>query len=506
MPGAPDRAIVLARISEARNGDTHGVDGQIPALREVAGRISWTIGPDATHVIIENDTSAYKRRIVAMPDGRREKRPYRPRFWEALAMLRDGRADGLIAIDLDRACRDPRDLEDLIDVVESRVPRIPVESVTGTLRLLTTSDISMARMLVAVANKSSADTARRVAAAHHRNAAAGKYRGGRRRYGWETDGITPRRFEQEIIRWASESVLAGVSLRYLVRYLTEHHVPTVTGTDWSTATLRGILMRPSNAGISIYTDPDTGERHEFAATEWEPILPEDQWRAVCAILGDPGRRTNEGRGNKPRWLGSLIYQCGRCEREKRPLVDSQGRSYIKVSGGRPDAPTYQCCAAAKGTSHLRRVAGPVDDFVARVVCARLARPDAADLITPPGPGIDAAGLRKEAAALRELLDEQARLHARRVIDDRQLEAGSVELRAELDKVSAQLAAATAESPLAPIAGRADAAKVWDDLDRGRQREIVKALVTVTLLPVEKLSGRVFGEDTVRIEWKTDLDR
>ena len=505
MTACPKCAIALARISEARNGDTHGVDGQVPGLRQHAGRLGWGIGPDATHVVVENDTSAYKRRMVTMPDRRREKRPYRPRFWEALAMLRDGRADGLIAVDLDRACRDPRDLEDLIDAVDSRVPRLPVESVTGTLRLVTTSDVSMARMLVAVANKSSADTARRVADAHQRNAAAGKYRGGRRRFGWDADGITPRGHEQEAIRWASESVLAGVSLRYLVRYLTEHHTPTVTGADWSTATLRGILMRPSNAGISVYTDPDTGQRNEYAATEWEPILPEDQWRAVCASLSDPARRTNEGRGNKPRWLGSLIYRCGRCEREKRPLADSQGHSFIKVAGGRADARTYQCCSASKGASHLRRVAGPVDDFVARVVCARLARPDAADLISPPRPGVDTAGLRREAAALRELLDEQARLHARRVIDARQLEAGSAELRTELDKIETQLSAVTGESPLAPIVGREDAAKVWRELDRGRQREIVKALMTVTLLPVEHLSGRVFSEDSVRIEWKTGAD-
>lgn len=201
----------------------------------------------------------------------------------------------------------------------------------------------------------------------------------------------------------------------------------------------------------------------------------------------------------------MIHLCGRCEQEERPLADSEARSFIKVSGGRTDARTYHCCALPKGSSHLRRVAGPVDDFVTRVICARLARSDAADLISPPCHGVDVAGLRKEAVALRELLDQQARLHARRVIDDRQLGAGSTELRGELGKISGQPAAATSESPLAPIAGRADAAKVWHELDRGRQREIVRILVTVTLLPADKLSGRVFSEDSVRIEWKADID-
>jgi site-specific DNA recombinase len=53
----------------------------------------------------------------------------RPGFRRALAMLADEQADGLIALDLDRAMRDPRDLEDLIDLVEQSSPRIPVEPV-----------------------------------------------------------------------------------------------------------------------------------------------------------------------------------------------------------------------------------------------------------------------------------------------------------------------------------------------------------------------------------------
>jgi hypothetical protein len=62
------------------------------------------------------------------------------------------------------------------------------------------------------------------------------------------------------------------------------------------------------------------------------------------------------------------------------------------------------------------------------------------------------------------------------------------------------------SPLAGIAGRPDAADVWADLDLGRKREIVKALVTVTLLPITgRLRGVVFDLDSVRIRWREKLD-
>jgi site-specific DNA recombinase len=515
----PTRAIELVRISDARNGDTHGVDGQVTDLDEYAGRIGWRVGPRATHVIVENDTSAFKRRTVCraclrlirectcppLPGGAKRETvllTWRPGFRRALAMLRSGEADGFIAVDLDRTCRDPRDLEDLIDVVESRRPRIPVESKTGSLRLANDADVTMARVMVAVGNKASRDTARRVSGSHRRRAAEGRYRGGRRRYGWEADGVTPRPDEQEVVRWAAESVLAGVSLRYLVRDLAGRGVPTVSSADWSTSTLRDILLRPCNAGISVWTDPDTEQQHEYAGG-WAPVLPKDQWDAVCAILRDPARKMSPG--NKPRWLGTFIYQCGACERLGRPLLDVRGYTTVKVSGGRADNPTYHCATVAGG--HLRRQARPVDDMVSKLITGRLARPDAADLLpSRDRPGVDVRALRAEQAALRELLDEQARLHARRIIDERQLEAGSIEIRGKLDAIEAQLEAAAPVSPLAGIAGRPDAADVWAGLDLGRKREIVKALVTVTLLPMTgRLRGVVFDPDSVRIRWREKLD-
>ena len=82
----------------------------------------------------------------------------------------------MIAYDLDRAVRDPRDLEDLIDA--KVLGGFTVRSVTGSLRLDTDSDVAMARVLVAMANKSSADTARRVARAAKQQAIEGSWHGG----------------------------------------------------------------------------------------------------------------------------------------------------------------------------------------------------------------------------------------------------------------------------------------------------------------------------------------
>ena len=165
---------------------------------------------------MDNDASAFKRRRITLPDGRVELRTVRPGFRRALDMLAAGEADGLIALDLDRACRDPRDLEDLIDVVEAKNPRVPVESVHGSLKLANDADVTMARVLVSVANKSSRDTARRVAPARQRQAENGVYGGGRRPFGYEPDGVTVRPSEAAEIVKAADAILAGGTLTGIV--------------------------------------------------------------------------------------------------------------------------------------------------------------------------------------------------------------------------------------------------------------------------------------------------
>ncbi|MFT4229400.1 MAG: recombinase family protein [Microbacterium sp.] len=118
----------------------------------------------------------------------------------------------MIAYDLDRAVRDPRDLEDLIDA--KVLNGFSVRSVTGSLRLDTDSDVAMARVLVAMANKSSADTARRVARAAKQQAIEGSWHGGQVPFGYRAENrslvIDPE--AAELVREAARRVLAGETL------------------------------------------------------------------------------------------------------------------------------------------------------------------------------------------------------------------------------------------------------------------------------------------------------
>lgn len=489
----PEKAIVLARISDARGDDERGVTDQLADCLALAQRLGWTVGPAATHQISENDTSAFKRRKTVLPDGRSELRTYRPKFRQALAMLADGRADGLIVYDLDRLARDPRDLEDLIDTVESSRPRVPVESVTGSLRLGGDHDIAMARIMVSLGNKSSRDTSRRVARARLRQATAGQFGGGKRRYGYEPDGVTVRESEAAEIRQAVDAVLAGVSLRQITLSLRERGVPTAAGGRWDTVTLRDLLLRPRNAGLAVHRPSGSGrvgppysEDEIVGRAQWEAIISEDEWRAVCAILTDPSRSNNAG--NTPRWLGSRIYRCGRCDDGTTLVVMGSTNSAKRYA-------RYTCPEAW----HLARAAEPLDQMVTEALIARLEQPRTAALIPVAGQS-DVAELRRQAESLRELLDEQARLHARRLIDARQLAAGTRELHGRLAEIEAALAEETQKSPLAAIAGRPDARQIWEGLDLGHRRALLRALADVTVRGASR-RGPGFDPDSIEIVFR-----
>src|SRR5579871_4523585 len=98
------------------------LDGREARLRAEAARLGWTVH----RVVVENDTdpagrplpaSAYKRKRFVTPAGT-TLRTVRPRFASMLADLESGAANAILAEDLDRTMRQPRDGEDLLDAVE----------------------------------------------------------------------------------------------------------------------------------------------------------------------------------------------------------------------------------------------------------------------------------------------------------------------------------------------------------------------------------------------------
>ncbi|MBX7266492.1 recombinase family protein [Micromonospora sp. Llam7] len=487
-----------------------GLDDQIRRMHQSADHLGW----DVYKVIKNPRLSAYKRRKVTLPDGRREYRVFRPDLREALADLAAGRANALLCLDLDRAFRDPKDLQDLIDVVEHSPHRIVVESVTGSLHMEKGRDNFDAEIRVLVANKASRDTARRVAAARERQALAGQYGGGRRPFGfcagpprlpddanpeehlcdWHgartcKAGITLVKDEADVIADCSHRLLQGVSLRALALELRDKQVPTVTGAQWSAETLRDVLLRPRNAGLLVYR----GEIVEGVAAPWEPIIKREVFDAVRTLLTEPARRT--GPGAAPRWWGSGIYRCGVCT---PPGSNPEKPMTCQVTlGGR--APRYKC----KDNNHLARNAGHVDDWVFMHIAYWLTHPRAYELLAPPPPEVDAAALRAERAAIAASLEQYAIDEVLQKRTQAQVNAATRAGQARIGEIDELLNATVADDPLAEVVNAADPVAVWSSLPLASRRVLLDRLCTVTIMPSGR-RGQGFDRSTVRVAAKHHL--
>ncbi len=463
------RAAIYVRISQDREGAGLGVERQRADCEALAKRLGWSVVSTFT----DNDLSAYS--------GKR-----RPGYRALLADLDAGRADAVLAWHTDRLHRSPRELEEYVDVCERRgVVTHTVKA--GEIDLSTPSGRAVARTLGAWARFEVEHKSDRTKRAQLQAAEAGRWFGGARPFGWEVrehgEAVIDRR-EAEVIRKCTHAVLAGASLGSLAAELNSRAVLTSTGKQWNATTLRQVLRRARNAGLSTYNGEVVGK------STWPALITEDTWRALCAVLDDPERRRSSS--NRLRWLLPGLATCGACGDTVRTATVASNRAAGTTRT------VYRCRVTGRG--HVARAAQPVDDFVTRLVVARLSRPEARQLLAAGVETPDAEGLRVEAVALRARLGEAAESFADGAITAGQLEKISARVRARLDEVESAMARSARGVVLADLVNAPDVAAVWETLALDRRRAVISELMTVSIMPTGR-RGNVFDPTSVRVGWK-----
>jgi hypothetical protein len=194
---------------------------------------------------------------------------------------------------------------------------------------------------------------------------------------------------------------------------------------------------------------------------------------VQARLNDP-RRISNRQGTDRKHLGSGLFLCGVCDEPTSSW--SQGR--------------YRCRAG-----HVNRARGPIDDYVLRVIAARLDKEDAADLLAPAE--AELAPLLAEAKRLRDRLAKIDADYDAGLIDGHRYASATERVRAELGPVERKMAGSGTAAALAEVLNSPDPAEAFLLAGLMAQRAIINALCTVRLHKGTRHS-RTFDRSTVDI--------
>jgi DNA invertase Pin-like site-specific DNA recombinase len=462
----PTRAAIYARISNDAEGTGAGVGRQLEDCQKLAASLGWGLAGE----YVDNDISAYS--------GKR-----RPEYQRMLSDLADGLIDGVLVYHLDRLTRRPIELEHFLEIVDAAKVR-HVRFVTGDADVSTGDGLLVARIMGAVAANESASKSRRVARKHQQNAAEGKpHRGAVRPFGYEPDFVTIREAEAQVYRLLVGRFLAGESTRSLATWLKQEQVPTVTGSGWTTSTLKGMLTNARYAGMRVH------KGQAVAPGQWEPIITEDEHRRVLAKYAE---RKNSGRRTPQRYLLSGMLRCGKCDTRLFSSARQSTRRYVCVSG--PDH---------KGCGRLTITADPLERLIADAVLYRLDTTDLADTLA--GRSSADERTRELTRALdedQEQLEELSLAYAAKRITMREWMVAKQPIQQRLATTQHRLGQITRTGALAGLVGNGqELGRSWGGLNLSRQHAIVTALVDHAVIGPGTPGTRGLDESRVSVVWR-----
>lgn len=455
--GMSKRAAAYMRISEDRAKESFGVGTQrkrITALIEAKG---WELVREFT----DNSVSASKARGVGTA------------WADMLKAAKRAEFDVIVAVDLDRLLRQTADLVTLIDTGAK------VVTVDGEIDLSTADGEFRATMLTGIARFEVRRKAERTKRANQQRREQGVPVVSNKILGYTEDGLELIENEAVAVRKAFDDFLTGVTLRQIGDDLTDAGFRTSKGKRFFMRNARYMLENARYAGLIRHHATGNLYPGNFPA-----IVSEDTWKAAVEKIKDPTRRVSPG--NKHRWLLSGIAHCGRC-----------GGQNMRVGKTTTGEPAYRC----NDKAHLSRKAEPIDEYVNAVIVARLSMSDTASLFASPEPGVDVDQLRRDRNVLQSRLDGLASLLADGTLSKDSVKAASADLRKQVNDIDTALDV-TKDSLVAEVADADDVESAWSGLDIERQRLIMDALMTVTILPVGRGGARAgFKTESIQIDPK-----
>ena len=434
MNELPVSAAIYLRVSLDATGEHLAVDRQREDCRRIAEQRGWTV----TEEYIDNSISA--------SDAKKN----RPEYDRMVDDYKRGLFGALVCWDLDRLTRQPRQLEDWIDVAEDR--GLILVTANGEADLSTDGGRMYARIKAAVARAEVERKGARQSRAQRQRAELGKPPSGVRLTGYTQQGEIIDS-EANMVFAMFERFAAGDSLKGVTRWLEDTGYQTRRGSAWNASSVRGILTNPRYAGRSVYKGTDIDK-----TGTWQAIVTEERFAAVQCILNDPRRITNH-RSTHKKYLGSGLYNCGVC-----------GLKVSSWSGYR-----YRCkngCCSRSGTQ--------VDALVEGVALHLLSDPRLPQYLAKPGSDRRISELTSAITAFRDRLAAIEADYDAGLIDGRRFATACEKVRSQLvDAEREQVKLLTSAGP-ASVINADDPRSAFSAAPLMIRQKVIDALMEVTL--------------------------
>jgi site-specific DNA recombinase len=465
---------IYARISQAREGNTRSVDGQVDDLTDMIAERDGVVG----EIFRDPNRSAWNPRVL------------RPEWNALMDRLESGVSDGVAVYDVTRFSRKIIEGERLVTVADKG---LAVWSLYGEYDLTTADGRRHFREDMVTAASESDKISERTSRGKRKKAMRGRSNATHRGFGspgylpkpdgWEPGDIRlpvpddQLARERDAIREAVSRLLAGDTIASAVRYLNREGFTTYAGLQWNASALKATLRRPSMAGIAEYHGEEVG------LLPGEPILDRDTWERLQSSLA--ARRA--GRRPSPRYLLTSLLLCGRCG---HPL-NGRPRNNMRPYPDGEVARQYWCQVREGRGGGCGRISVDqrfADEVVIDATLARLGDPRHADRLAKQAAKV-AATREKITTEITRLTDEgvaiagkainwgTARVDAAMAPIDRRL----AELRAELASLD--------ESPETPLSAASDVAQAWELADIDNRRLMIRRAFPDKITVMPATSGR-----------------
>jgi site-specific DNA recombinase len=512
---------IYARISDDQDKKSISIDSQLKDCRAFVAEQGWEADE-----FVDRNISAFNGAL-------------RDDYLQMLAKAKAGAVDRIVAYDLDRLYRDPRELEDLIALADPRRQKpVRVYDPDGDLNLHTEGGITAARSRVNTANMESRSKSRRVKRAKKAIRESGKGSGGPRPFGWKamqaidqfgkpafkkdrrTGEMIPKMIwardqhdpaEVALIQVAVAELLKGASLRDIARRWNAAKVkqPQERSTHgWTANTIRLVVSNPRLAGLIGHRRQvmDENDKLRYLPVEvvgeandlGQPIIDRPTWEQLQHLLD---RRGAENHAPRRRSLLTGLVTCAKCGQTMK-------RSGQRASNGTNTRKAWRCYPPVNHVGgwagHASIDAIGLENLLVEATLRVADTTTFAAMIRQQGrKGRQARDLVAELEELERQMDEASASFAAGRLPIRAFEHATAAIQRQQKALQARLGPLTDTAPLEPYAGHRGALRAaWPTLTMDQQREIIAAaLGLVTVSPTRKPGRPTFDPRRVKIRGK-----